>query len=282
MQYADNAVLPAWLTASWQRLWVSDGAGGALDRSVNVRNIQTPSLFGDCRIPGDRPDFAHATTLADLSDAELATLYQQEGFAGVATASGYVVTWHHQIDYQPPDGSVDIGRFELPGGRNALEHGVEASYLEHWWRLEDAGGAFFGVKVMRRDGTGRQRVHQILAVAGDHFIYARNRAADLPLAGSMGDLIRTKQYSRKQVLAALDCEVSHGFVAGGRVPWEVQFSTLPFREHKALQFAAQVVVDPATGACRARTLQPDLAWSFPVNTLGIADLLVLFPQGEQA
>ena len=167
--------------------------------------------------------------------------------------------------------------FEILGGRNVLEHGVQASYLEHWWRLEDAGGYFLGIKVMRNQGHGQQRVREILSVAGDHFIYARNRAFDLPMANSLADLIRKEKYTRKQILAVLDCEVSHGFVLGGRQPWEVQFSTLPFKENKPLEFAQRIQVDPRTGQLSERNLAPDLIWSMPINTLGIEDLLVLFP-----
>lgn len=269
--------VPSWLSASWERLWVINNNQGPPQNTVNVRNIQTPTLFGDCRVPKDRPSFPGAKSLADLTDEQLTTLYPQEGFSGYTTVDGYIITWHHEIDYQPPDGSIDIGRFEILGGRNVFEHGVQAAYLEHWWRLEDAGGYFLGVKVMRTLGQNRQRVHEILSVAGDHFIYARNRAADLPMANSLADLIKKEKYTRQQILAVLDCEVSHGFVLGGRVPWEVQFSTLPFKEHKPLDFAAQIKVDPTTGQLSQREPTPDLVWSFPINTLGVEDLLVLFP-----
>jgi len=273
----DQQPVPSWLAASWQRLWVINNNQGPPKDTVNVRNIQTPTLFGDCRIPKDRPAFPDAKSLADLTDAQLKTLYPQEGFSGYTTVDGYIITWHHEIGYQPPDGTIDIGRFEILGGRNVLEHGVQAVYLEHWWRLEQSGGDFLGVKVMRKLGDGRQRVHEILSVSGDHFIYARNRDFDLPMANSLADLIKQEKYTRKQILAVLDCEVSHGFVLGGRQPWEVQFSTLPFKENKPLDFAAQIVVDPKTGALSHRGTTPDLSWSFPINTLDIEDLLVLFP-----
>ena len=97
------------------------------------------------------------------------------------------------------------------------------------------------------------------------------------MADSMADLIKKEKYTRKQILAALDCEVSHGFVLGGRAPWEVQFSTLPFKEGKPLDFASQIVVDPKTGQLSHSGSTPDLVWSFPINTLGVEDLLVLFP-----
>lgn len=269
--------VPSWITASWERLWVINNNQGPPTNTVNVRNIQTPTLFGDCRIPKDRPSFPKAKSLDDLSDKELETLYPQEGFSGYTTTEGYVITWHHEIDYQPPDGSIDIGRFEILGGRNVYEHGVQASYLEHWWRLEEPGTYFLGVKTMRNLGKNQQRVHEVFSVAGDHFIYARNRAFDLPMANSMADLIKKEKYKRKQILAILDLEVSHGFVLGGRVPWEVQFSTLPFKENKPLDFASQIVVDPKSGQLSPKSAAPDLIWSFPINTLDVEDLLVLFP-----
>lgn len=271
--------VPDWLTASWERLWVINNNQGPPTNTVNVRNIQTPTLFGDCRVPKDRPRYPKATSLEDLSDKELATLFPQEGFSGYTSTEGYVVTWHHQIDYQPPDGSIDIGRMELTAGRTVFEHGVQAVYLEKWWRLEEPGGYFLGVQVMRNLGDNQQRVHEILSVAGDHFIYARNRAFDLPMASSLADLVKQEKYDRQQVIAVLDCEVSHGFVLGGRQPWEVQFSTLPFKEDKPLEFASQIRVDPATGQLTHTGSTPDLIWSFPVNTLPIEDLLVLFPPG---
>lgn len=268
--------VPAWLTGAWERLWVIED-GKPPDRSVDVRNIQTPTLFGDCRIPKDRPRFPRATSLRDLSDRELETLYPQEGFSGFTTVEGVIATWHHEIDYQPPDGSVDIGRIVLAGGRNMFEHGVQAEYTEHWWRLETGEDYFLGVKVMRCLPDGTQRIHQILSVAGDHFIYARNRPFDLPMAASLSALIEDTHADRDQILAYLDCEVSHGFVLGGRQPWQIQFSTLPFRQGERLAFADDIHVDPKTGALSLAADGADLVASFPVNTLGIEDLLVLFP-----
>ena len=273
---ADEAMVPGWLVAGWERLYIVRN-GGTPDRSVIVRNIQTPSLFGDVRIPRDRPEFPAAASLRDLSDAQLKTLYDQQGFSGVTTVEGYITTWHHEIDYQPPDGSVDIGRIQLAGGRNMYEHGVQASYLEHWWSLENGGGNYFGVKVIRRQPDGGARVFQILSVTGDHFIYACNRATDLPMAPSLAALIQSTHATREQILAYLDCEISHGFVLGGRIPWEIQLSTLPFKQGQPLPFISQIVVDPQTGTVSHRGDAPDEVWSFPVNTLNVEDLVVLFP-----
>jgi hypothetical protein len=271
-----NDPVPSWLVAAWERLYALD-SDGKPDYSVNVRNIQTPTLFGDVRIPKDRPAFPHATSLADLTDAELETLYPQEGFSGCTTVEGYIATWHHEIDYQPPDGSVDIGRLEFTGGRSMFEYGVQASYTEHWWNLASGDGACFGARVLKRRAGGTDRIWEILSVNGDHFIYARNRASDLPMAGSLAELIKSTKATRAQILEYLDCEVSHGFVQGGSQPWEIQFSTLPFRTGKRLSFIDRITVDPQTGRVSSRGVAPDEIWSFPVNTLVLDDLLVLFP-----
>jgi len=272
-----SAPVPDWFVRAWERLYVRND-GGPPERTVNVRDIQTPTLFGDVRIPKGRPSYRKP--LAELTDAELATLFPQEGFSGYTTVDGVIAIWHHEIDYQPPDGSLDIGRLVQAGGRNLFEFGVEADYEEHWWALDDGLGAFFGVKVLRKLPGDTTRVHQILSVVGDHFVYARNRAVDLPMAPSFAALVEKEKPSREVLLEWLDLEVSHGFVLGGSFPWEIQFSTLPDREGEPLAFAQEIVVDPRTGAVTHRGETPDLIWSFPVNTLDVEDLVVLFPPGD--
>jgi hypothetical protein len=272
-----NKPVPKWLIAAWERLYIIGEPGSAPDRSVNVRNIQTPTLFGDCRIPKDRPAFQNAKSLSDLTDKELTTLYNQQGFSGFTTVDGYITTWHHEIDYQPPDGSIDIGRIELSGGSNMFEHGVQSTYTEHWWNLASGDGKYFGVTVLRTQPDGTYRNHEILSVNGDHFVYARNRPKDLPMADSLETLIKKTKASREQILEYLDCEISHGFVLGGTKPWEIQLSTLPYKTGQSLDFVKQIHVDPKTGDLSQRDADPGDVWSFEVNTMNIEDLLVLFP-----
>jgi hypothetical protein len=100
------------------------------------------------------------------------------------------------------------------------------------------------------------------------------------MAPSFAALVEKEKPSREVLLEWLDLEVSHGFVLGGSFPWEIQFSTLPDREGEALAFAQEIVVDPRTGTVGHRGDTPDLIWSFPVNTLDVEDLVVLFPPGD--
>ena len=109
----DESAVPSWLSGTWKRLSMRRQSQPP-DETTQVRTVQTPTLFGDVRIPANRPVLSGASSLCDLSDAELATLYDQQGFSGITAVDGFLATWHHHIDYQPPDGSKDIGRLERP------------------------------------------------------------------------------------------------------------------------------------------------------------------------
>ena|SRR5438045_3895241 len=251
---------------AWQRDWISRH-GGARDAAVTVRYVQTPSMFGDVRIRGDRPALAGAASFTDLSDDQLLALAKQNGFAGYTTIDGANATWHHEIDFQPSDGSSDIGRIEPAGDGKMFEHALDESYVESWSALGGGDGPFLAVKVAHGD-----RVDRLLAVAGDHFIYARARAAALPAADSITDAIATTHATREAIIGFLDCEISYGSTRG----WHIVHSTLPWQEGKRLAFVDRIAVD-ASGRPVATAAEAGEAWSFPLNTFAAADLRALFP-----
>jgi hypothetical protein len=252
-------------TGAWQRDWIQRD-GGARDDRVAVRYVQTPSVFGDLRIPADRPALAHAAGFADLRDDELAALAAQNGFAGVTTINEVHATWHHQIDFQPSGGGADVGRLEPRGPGRMLEHGEGGSYVESWSALEPDTGAYIAVETAH-DG----RVDQLLAVAGSYFVYARARPGALPAAASIRDAIAGTQATRDMIIGYLDCEISFGTVRG----WQIERSTLPWQEGKRLAFVVQIAVDAEGRLSPRMPVDPD-AWSFPVNTFGAAALRALF------
>jgi hypothetical protein len=228
-----------------------------------VRYVQTPSVFGDLRIPADRPAVA-AASFADLGDDQLAALAHQNGFAGATTVDGANATWHHEIDFQPAGGS-DIGRIEPAGEGRMFEHALDGSYVESWSTL-DRGGGFFAVRVERAG-----RVDQLLAVAGEHFVYARARAVALPPGDSLAELIARTRPPRDAVVAYLDCEISYGTTRG----WQIERSTLPWQEGKRLALADRIAID-AGGRPAPRDAAAGEAWSFPVVDLAPDELRARF------
>ena len=259
--------LPTWFHGTWTREWIERKS--VRSDLFDVHYLQTPTVFGDVRIPRDRPSFAHASSFADLTDAELLDLARQRGFTGLTTVSGALATWHHEIDFQPSDTSADIGRVERLDDTHMFEHATDGSYTESWRSIGNGDGRFLALRV-EHDG----RLERVLLVAGDRFLYVRNRRTNLPAAESLEALIVATRSTRAQIIEYLDCEFSTGRVRGAGIGWEIERSTLPWREGKHLDFADEI-------ALRSDTLTPSSPssehWSLPVNTLSRAELMALFP-----
>lgn len=259
---------PAWLRGAWTRDWIE--VRGLRSSRFAVHYLQAPRLFADMRIPIQRPALPNATSFADLSDADLAMLAQQRGFAGWASASADTFTWHHEIDFQPSDGTPDIGRVEPVEPSRWYEHALDSSYVESWRSMASDDTT---VLVIRGERAGR--LDQTLLVVGDYFLYVRNRSINLPEAPSLDSLIARTHAGREQIIAYLDCEFSWGHVRGGVRPWQVEASTLPWNEGHSLPFVSAVAITPDSTSPLVRV--PGLRWSVPTNTLSKTQLAALFP-----
>ena len=227
----DDNTAPTWFRGVWKREWEKSGTAPPSEDRI-VRDVQTPSVFGSVRIPLSRPSIT-ATSFDQLDDAQLHALLEQKGFAGIATFKDRVALWDHAIDFRPPTGSPDTARLTQQSPTTVLEEGLDGDFSELWWNLAPNDGRYLGIQV-KRDG----RVDRMLAVVGDHFVYARNRARDLPRAESLAVL--AAGFTRAQLIEVLDCEFSYGYVHGGRAPWVIVHSTLPWREGKSIDIASLV------------------------------------------
>jgi hypothetical protein len=252
----------------WTREWIQ--RAGARTSSFDVHYLQTPSAFADVRVPRDRPSFTRATSFADLTDDELRLLARQRGFTGLTSAAGALATWHHEIDFQPPDSSADVGRLERIDDAHMLEHALDGTYVESWKSVDNGAGRFLALRVERAG-----RLERVLLLAGDHFLYVRNREHDLPAAESLDSLIVSTRATRAQIIAYLDCEFSVGRVRGGSVRWEILHSTLPWREGHHLALVDSLT---ATNGSVKASMQSASAvrWSTVVNTFTTDELEVMF------
>jgi len=152
------------------------------------------------------------------------------------------------------------------------EYGLDGSYSESWKSVSDGEGRFL---VIRTERAGR--LARILLIAGDHFLYVRNRAHDLPQSDSLDTYIAASHATRAQIIGYLDCEFSEGRVRNGSTPWEIQHSTLPWREGHRLDFVDEI--SPSRGAHEVVPRRPGAErWSVPINTLAPKELAVLFSE----
>jgi hypothetical protein len=263
-----TADVPSWLSGAWTREWIEHR--GVRSTTLDVHYLQASTLFGDVRIPFDRPAFPHAASFADLTDQELRMLAQQEGFSGHTTMDGAIATWHRHIDFQPPDGTDDVGRLELITHDRMYEHALDSSYVESWQLLTSGKGRFL---VVRTERLGRPQ--RVLIVVGDYFLFVRNRAHDLPVAESLDALIEATGASRARVIEYLDCEFSTGRVRKGSMPWEIQHSTLPWREGHRIDFVDEIASFLNANGFAPPTLGEE-RWIVPVNTFAPPELAALF------
>jgi hypothetical protein len=215
------AAVPAAYLGVWRRTLLETPA--TLDTTSCVLWLQTPRWHADLRIPAGRPDFSGIARLAECSDAQLAWLATQQGFCGVTQVDGERCTWHRQTDFQPANGSRDVGRMAFDGER-VSESGVEADYREIWVRLPESRGDSAALELAAEAGDVPPTW---LLIAGDCFMFVRGRATSLPRAADLSTLIA--RTARSQWLAWLDFEISFGHCSGA-TPWRIEHSTLPFRE----------------------------------------------------
>jgi len=197
------------------------------DEHSRVLWLQTPRWHADLRIPAGRPDFSGVGRLAECDDTQLAWLATQQGFCGLTQVDGERCTWHRLNDFQPANGSRDIGRMGFDGER-VTETGIEADYLEIWERLPESRGGTAALELMTEGGRPPDRPTWLL-LAGDCFMFVRGRALPLPGAADLSCLIARVRPSRAQWLDWLDVEISFGHCTGP-APWRIEHSTLPFRE----------------------------------------------------
>lgn len=218
--------LPRPLWGLWRRTAL-EVPGAAPDLTTRVFYLQAPRLFADLRVPATRPPLRGA--LSGLARPGRRALARQVAFAGFAEKRGERLLWHHLFDYQllaherEPAAVADEGRIALAGLR-MTEWGVHRPYVERWERVDDGAGLFLGLLADRGGGAPQQ----ILVIAGDHFLYARERRLRPSGAAGLGEALDAA--GADEAAALLDCEFSYGRRRGGRVPWEVVLSTIPMRE----------------------------------------------------
>jgi hypothetical protein len=223
------APVPVCYLGVWRRLLLE--TAGERDERSRVMWLQTPRWHADLRIPAERPDFSGTDSLADCDEGQLSWLARQQGFCGMTQVEEARCTWHRQMDFQPADGSRDIGRMAFDGER-LIETGVESDYLEIWERLPQSRGGTAALELVVEHGALPPQPTWLL-VAGDCFMFVRGRAHPLPNADDLSSLIDQARPSRAQWLDWLNVEISFGHRTGP-VPWRIDHSTLPFREGKTV------------------------------------------------
>lgn len=268
MSNQDNNIVelvPAWAQGVWRRNSMRKESG-LFDDTTQVFWAQTPTLFADVRIPANRPDTAGRTSLAAYGDDELLLLAQQQGFAGSLPIDGQICRWQRAIDYQPIQPWLDEAAM-FREGDNLIEIGIHNNYFEDYTLVDDGGSQFLALDCPEH--------RRLLVVIGSRFLFVRGRETALPNGVELADLVAGAAPAQKRAL--LDCEFSLGHGLGGDDSWQIDLSTLPFREGQPL-FAANLwqfdlddrrAVETTDGGTRE--------WTVHTCTLNQREMSRLFP-----
>jgi len=208
----------------WRRL---DPRGGL---SARAYWMQTHSLFAQLRIPAERPRFPPVSRLDELDSELLLSLARQEGFAGRSVFHGERLRRERALSFQPPVGP-DTARVFFSGGL-LVEEGIDRAYTEEWQTIGDCATDDLAALELLGDCEvpGRRPARAgFLLVVGDYFIYAMERRTSFSDDRELPERVAEAR-DQEAKAALLDCEISFGRRRGSRIPWEIQLSTLPFRE----------------------------------------------------
>lgn len=202
-----SAPVPPELRGLWRREVITMPKGYR-DETTAVLWLQTRSWYADIRVKADRPRREGATGFADYADAELIEMADVQGFAGELIATGNVCLWRRDLDYQPPNDSVDEATFAVADGV-MIEDGIHSEYQEIWRRQAPSDTPLVAYRL-----AGETR--GLLVIAGDYFLEIRDRATPLARAESLTAYVTEALAAGKRdaAIAALSMRICHGKISG--------------------------------------------------------------------
>ena len=216
----------------WQRHLLETAT--SKDDTSLVLWMQTLQFHIDIRIPENRPQLRKVDKLEDYMNEELLQLAAQQGFAGIthvtpsSATSSDLCQWHRKFDFQPPNGTRDIGKMVFTDAHTVIETGIDDAYLEVWRRLENSQTPCLFECITGKNRLGLE-IPAYLMRAGNWVAYARPRHAILSNAMTLFAAIQTHKPERELLLDWLDMEISFGKIVDEK-HWQIKYSTLPFKE----------------------------------------------------
>ena len=232
--FARGSSVPAWTLGCFHRRSITF-ATGAEDSATRVIWIQSHGLTGDLRIPSNRPDLRHRTSLADCTQDECIALASCEaGVAETAFEDGQM-HWRNWAAFQPYD------KFPEPGdlrrvGTCLIEFAPSGIYVEDWRAQSGSDGLLAGLRLVSEtdaDGVTRPRDGG-LVIAGSHALLVLGRRSPLPTEAPVQEQIACARDPQEIARIAFDCEGIYLRRDPVHAMWRAVLSTDPFREGEAL------------------------------------------------
>src|SRR5664279_1402118 len=206
-----TTTVPKEMIGCWERRYIRF-RDGSEDTTTRVIWLQTLSGVGDIRIAASRPDMRGKCGLQDCTREELLELANQDCFCGITlfhpTAQPRpTADWPREaylFRFQPVITFPEPGWIEWKESGTCMIENAPSGAYEEDWRLQKRSRLFAAHLRKRNSATTT-----CLYVAGDHAIYARNRAANLPTDKTLLELAREADFDLEQLRTFVDCEFSY-------------------------------------------------------------------------
>lgn len=228
-----SAFVPSNYHGVWRRSLLENKQGK--DDSSLVLWMQTQHRHVDIRIPALRPNYPQYASLEDFTMDELLMLATQQGFYGITHVQRNICRWQREVDFQPDNGTRDIGEIVFGNPNMMLETGVDDDYFEIWHKNKESHLSPTDKTTTGLNRHGEERVAYMLT-AGNQVAFACPRDVVVPASASLLAAIDAHQPSREMLLDWLDCEISFGEKTDDQ-HWKILYSTHPFREGKIANYA---------------------------------------------
>ena len=231
-----SATVSEKMIGCWERLYIRFSEGTE-DKTTRVIWLQTLSGVADIRIAASRPNLRGRRGFGDCSKDELLKLAEQDCFCGVTLfdpdAKPFpTASWPKEaylFRFQPVITFPEPGWIEWQDSGTCMIERAPSGAYEEDWRLQ-SGSRSFAAHLTKRDATATT----CLYVAGEHAIYVRNRAMDLPSDKTLLELARDAKCERGRLEELLNCEFSYGRQKQPGADFKIELSTLPWREGQPL------------------------------------------------
>lgn len=197
--------------------------------------LQTHRLHAIIEIPTDRPDFSGRASWDEFSNDDLMILAHQSGVSGACIAAEDILHRRRQVDYLPQRGQPFLRRMRRDGVQ-LYDECLDGRHGCVWDLLADAENEIVGLRfhdVEVGAGSSGDQCRGYLLVVGPYFMYVRDRFVATQRAESLALLAELKNFTREQLIAVLDFDLSFGRRDGDK-PWTIELSTIPFRQGRQL------------------------------------------------
>lgn len=231
--FVRDSGVPAWTLGCFHRRSITF-ATGAEDTATQVIWIQIYGLTGDLRIPGNRPDLRHRTSLDDCThDERIALACCEAGVAESAFEDGQM-HWRNWVAFQPYDKFPEPGQLRRVG-TCLIEFAPSGIYVEDWRAQSGSSGLLAGLRLESEtgaDGVTRQRDGG-LVITGSHALFVLGRRSPLPTEGPVQEQLACARDPQEIARTAFDCQGTYLRRDSARAEWRAVLSTDPFREGEA-------------------------------------------------